>query len=61
MTAAGTRQAHGRGGTMPILILQILTLVLFALAAYGANARGLNLTAAGLFCWALSQFLPGLR
>lgn len=37
------------------LVLVIVALVAFALAALGVAVPRLNLTAAGLFCWLLSN------
>lgn len=41
------------------LILLIAAAVLFAVAAFGVASR-INLVAAGLFCWVLSQIIPAL-
>jgi hypothetical protein len=39
------------------LVLQIIALVLFAIAAISVSTGRLNAVAAGLFCWLLSTLL----
>lgn len=39
------------------LILVVVAVVLFALAAFGVNSGKINLVAAGLFSWALSTIV----
>ena len=45
---------------MLILVLLIVAAVLFALAAFGVVASRINLVAAGLFFWVLTELLPKL-
>lgn len=42
------------------LLLILVALICFALAAVGVASR-INLVAAGLFCWCLATALPQLR
>jgi len=41
------------------LVLLIVALVLFALAAFGVPSSRFSLIAGGLFCWCLSQAVTG--
>jgi len=39
------------------LVLLVVAAVCFALAAFGVTANRVNLVAAGLFCWVLTQII----
>jgi hypothetical protein len=40
------------------LVLMIVALILFILAAMGVSGGRINLMAAGLACWTLAQVIP---
>lgn len=47
---------------MLVLFLRVLALVLFFLASVGIpNPPRINLLAAGLFCWLLSEIVPAVH